>query len=114
MGDVAEMMLDGTLCAGCGEFLDQEPQGFPGYCSAQCARDHGSDLAIPRSRRSKGNATKAARINAERERIAGEGLPLKSFSCPSCSKRFRYAVALAQHERDKHGALKTAERREQT
>ena len=37
MGEIADMMLDGTMCQGCGEWLG-EPQGFPGYCSA-CARE---------------------------------------------------------------------------
>lgn len=32
MGEIAEMMLDGTLCEGCGEFLG-DPVGYPRYCS---------------------------------------------------------------------------------
>lgn len=32
MGEIAEMMLDGTMCAGCGEWLEKEPMGFPDYC----------------------------------------------------------------------------------
>lgn len=42
MGEIAEMMLDGTLCEMCGVFLG-EPQGFPGYCSSECAKDRGAD-----------------------------------------------------------------------
>lgn len=46
MGEIADMMLDGTMCAMCGEFLniddpDHEPAGFPQYCSRQCAEDAG-------------------------------------------------------------------------
>ena len=33
MGEIADMMLEGMLCAGCGEFLG-EGDGFPMYCSA--------------------------------------------------------------------------------
>ena len=33
MGEIADMMLDGTLCAGCGEFLNEEPTGYPVYCA---------------------------------------------------------------------------------
>ena len=33
MGEIAEMMLDGTLCEGCGEFLDNGSPGFPQYCA---------------------------------------------------------------------------------
>ncbi len=41
MGEIAEMMLDGTMCAGCGEFLNdgEDGDGFPEYCSS-CARDY--------------------------------------------------------------------------
>ena len=42
MGDVADMMLDGLLCEGCGVFLDGEEPGFPRYCSRQCAEDRGA------------------------------------------------------------------------
>lgn len=35
MGEIAEMMLDGTLCEGCGEYLGED-LGYPGYCNA-CA-----------------------------------------------------------------------------
>lgn len=34
MGEIAEMMLDGTLCSGCGEYLEKKPEGFPDYCSS--------------------------------------------------------------------------------
>ena len=38
MGEIAEMMLDGTMCAGCGEWLNggEDGDGYPGYC-ASCA-----------------------------------------------------------------------------
>lgn len=32
MGEVSEMMLDGTLCEGCGVFLNDDPPGYPCYC----------------------------------------------------------------------------------
>ena len=38
MGEIAEMMLDGTLCAGCGVFLNEEPDGYPCFCG-HCQRD---------------------------------------------------------------------------
>ena len=41
MGDVADMMLDGTLCAGCGTFdpdAGQEPSGVPTLCD-DCKAD---------------------------------------------------------------------------
>jgi hypothetical protein len=38
MGEIAEMMLDGTLCACCGVYLDSEPLGFPVDCDS-CAEE---------------------------------------------------------------------------
>lgn len=50
MGEIAEMMLEGILCEGCGVALDdvQDPDfetpGYPRYCSVQCARDRGASI----------------------------------------------------------------------
>jgi hypothetical protein len=35
MGEIAEMMLDGTLCACCGDYIGDD-DGFPMYCD-ECA-----------------------------------------------------------------------------
>lgn len=32
MGEIAKMMLEGVLCAGCGVFLDVDGKGCPEYC----------------------------------------------------------------------------------
>ncbi len=32
MGDIADMMLEGILCEGCGDFLTDKPRGYPDYC----------------------------------------------------------------------------------
>lgn len=32
MGEIAEMMIDGTLCERCGEYIGG-PVGYPSYCS---------------------------------------------------------------------------------
>lgn len=44
MGEIADMMLDGTMCAGCGEWLHDgdDGDGIPGYCAA-CAPDYAED-----------------------------------------------------------------------
>ncbi len=44
MGEVADMMLNGTLCEMCGTYLHQSPPGHPCYCSNQCAKDRGAGL----------------------------------------------------------------------
>ena len=42
MGEIAEMMLDGTMCEACGVFIDEgEADGYPRYCSDECAQSRG-------------------------------------------------------------------------
>jgi hypothetical protein len=39
MGEIADMMIEGDLCAGCGSYIDSEGgDGFPRYCGS-CAVD---------------------------------------------------------------------------
>jgi predicted amidophosphoribosyltransferase len=39
MGEIADMMLDGTLCQCCGAYIGDESNGdYPQYCAA-CAKD---------------------------------------------------------------------------
>lgn len=45
MGDIADMMLDGTLCEACGVYLDGAGEGYPRYCSEECAKDRKADWA---------------------------------------------------------------------
>ena len=33
MGEIADMMLDGTLCQCCGVVLDKQPVGYPVTCA---------------------------------------------------------------------------------
>lgn len=48
MGEIADMMLDGTMCEMCGVFLDEEDvdviEGIPNYCSESCANDRGMTI----------------------------------------------------------------------
>lgn len=39
MGEIADAMLNGTLCAHCGEYLDREPTGNPEYCDDECRKE---------------------------------------------------------------------------
>ncbi len=41
MGEIADMMIGGELCEGCGEFIDAGHMGIPMYCSVECARASG-------------------------------------------------------------------------
>lgn len=71
MGEYAEMMLDGTCCASCGEFLDADPQGFPGFCASCDPGGMEFNLAPIEER--------------------------KPFACPSCGKRFKTESAMRTH-----------------
>lgn len=52
MGEVAEMMLDGTLCQHCGTFIG-EAEGYPKTCDS-CKPEHcGSNLYRRRARKIK-------------------------------------------------------------
>jgi len=95
MGEIAEMMLDGTLCAGCGVYIDdEEGDGIPRYCSEECAAGCGERYRcdpVP----SRTNQRKAERINRER---AGR----KLFGCSDCGRRFHSEFGAKMHHRDVH------------
>lgn len=42
MGEIADMMISGDMCEGCGEWLGKGDKGFPQYCSPACAKDRGA------------------------------------------------------------------------
>jgi len=71
MGDVADMMLDGILCESCGVFLNDEPQGYPCYCS---------DCATFKSK--------------QKPKVKLS----KNFKCTQCNRLFSCESNLKQHE----------------
>lgn len=93
-GEIAEMMLDGLLCQGCGDFMGDygsgEGRGYPGFCAA-CGGDEDCD-PLPR-------LTKAQRRKISRERD-------EPSACPMCGKH-KSGDALRQHLRDAHGKTMT-------
>jgi len=72
MGEIADMMLDGTLCEGCGEYLGTD-NGFPTRCNA-CLGDN-------------------------EERVTPVA---KDWRCLLCGKRFATEASLTQHGNAKH------------
>lgn len=60
MGEIADMMLDGTLCQCCGEFLDGDSPGYPRYCSS----------CRPNKKRKKKTSVKAVLINPFKKTIS--------------------------------------------
>ncbi len=78
MGEIADMMLEGDLCAQCGSYIDEEGgDGFPRYCSKQCEQDAGVHIDMRSLRR-------------------GPKVP-----CPTCKRKVS-SIGLAQHHRDAH------------
>lgn len=75
MGDVSDMMLDGTLCEGCGVYLNGKSQGIPRMC-----RD-------------------CQQIVASQPRR--EGLSHGMIRCKKCGKVVKEA-GLYNHMKDKH------------
>lgn len=43
MGEIADAMIYGELCEGCGMPLADNDMGVPMYCSKECAEDRGVD-----------------------------------------------------------------------
>lgn len=84
MGDIADMMLDGTLCQGCGCFISANSQGFPGYCGS-CGRE-----------------AKAGRKQANVARSAAQHAAAKKSPCHACGRRVSF-VGMADHIKDSHG-----------
>lgn len=60
MGDIADMMLEGDLCYGCGVYLPGESDGFPRHC-----RDCGMQQVVPSAPKGK---TAAQKARAKRKR----------------------------------------------
>ncbi|WP_454734268.1 hypothetical protein [Cupriavidus pauculus] len=76
MGEIAEMMLDGTLCEGCGMYIDGDADGYPRRCEdCQPSSDTAQSSRKP----------SAPKTN-----------------CPICKRRVKLA-GLADHQRDAHG-----------
>jgi hypothetical protein len=97
MGEIADAMLDGTLCEGCGSYIEGEGSGFPRYCSAQCAKDRGADFSAddryaPRVPRFNRNSIKPT-AKANKPPRAADPLILHGgkMACPYCARPVKIA-----------------------
>lgn len=88
MGDIADMMLDGTLCEGCGVYMGSAGSGLVRRCST-C------------------RPSKAERKAANIARMEAETAFQKKEKCPTCGRRVR-CVGMADHQRDAHGVKPAA------
>lgn len=73
MGEVAEMMLDGTLCERCGTYIEGDAPGHPRYCCNKC----------------------------QFERL-GKPVPVAKIPCEICKRRVK-RTGMKDHLRDAHG-----------
>lgn len=80
-GEIADMMLEGTLCECCGAYIGGEGEGFPRYCSPACAGDSG--VGSP-------------------DRPRHPWRKAKTHQCPHCQKLLRGELAVRQHVAAKH------------
>lgn len=104
MGEVAEMMLEGFLCEGCGEVMGDmetgEGQGFPGLCAA-CQADVGDDVvySLPPPN------SNPVRVRQQNEALLKIPAP-SAHRCTQCNRRFATEAGLRDHKRMKHFWLK--------
>ena len=91
MGEIAEMMLDGTMCGQCGEWLHGggDGPGYPGLCYS-CRRE---DERAPRFRKHPKNMA----APKWKEKVY-EG----DHKCDLCERAFKSRLAMMQHQQDKH------------
>ena len=77
MGDVADMMLEGQMCQGCGSILG-DGDGFPVYCKS-CQKENNVD------------------------QFGSDKKPtVKKVACPVCGKKVKPA-GLEMHQQIVHG-----------
>lgn len=102
MGEYAEMMLDGTLCEACGEFIDDGGgEGIPRYCSTACAADRGMVYTPPARRQ---RMPQPKRLTIVYKVAADPQQAHKPWLCP-CGKRFKADGDARQHLKHAHGSL---------
>ena len=87
MGEYADMMLDGTCCVTCGEYLGGDGDGFAVQC-AGCSADDPNPLAVPES---EGRDPAPALRKIERP-----------FKCICCNRTFSTQQQAIQHVTAKH------------
>jgi hypothetical protein len=93
MGEIAEAMLDGTMCQCCGEYLGTDA-GYPITC-AGCKAEERREARVPRFDR---YAIK------DNPKIAKPSDPVRhgdKMSCPFCVKRVK-VTGFGQHMLDQH------------
>jgi hypothetical protein len=94
VGEIAEMMLDGTLCQVCGGYMDGAGDGFPLTCDG-CKRDERRAPRLPRADRYS---------IKDQPRVQQPGDPRRQgnmMSCPFCVRKVKVA-GFGDHMLDFH------------
>ncbi len=102
MGEYAEMMLDGTCCSSCGDFLDIdglasgafEPAGFAQLCES-CKRQDRYEGRLPRGSRYKVKGDTKLQQPGDAIRQGDR------MSCPFCVRRVKVS-GFGDHMLDQH------------
>jgi hypothetical protein len=93
MGEAAEMMLDGTCCSSCGEYLGGN-EGYPVQC-ASCRHDDKYAPRVPRFNR-------YAIKDAPKPPPTGDKLIVNGkMACPYCAKRVK-VIGMGDHLLTRH------------
>lgn len=110
MGEIADMMLDGTMCAGCGEFMHdgEDGPGFPEYCESCLAQGFGEGPEKKAPKAKKGGQHVfcngqpiAKKLVVRLENIAEHGTEDGPLSCAAGQRMYAglpWDLATAQHE----------------
>lgn len=102
MGEIADMMLDGTLCEGCGEFMEGKSPGQPRRC-IMCRPNY---ERISLSSALKRPLSTAKATKAHRESMARS---TKRVCCKfGCNKMFRTVPGMLQHALTVHREKRAA------
>lgn len=104
MGDIADAMLDGDLCEGCGVPNEGESHGVPWRCPG-CMKDAPKD---PPARKHPGRAERARAKAAKGEplpkwKLESPLLVAVRYHCTRCQRHFATEPAAVDHLRDVHG-----------
>lgn len=100
MGKYAEMMLDGTCCVQCGEFIGSDA-GYPIFCRG-CGGDQNGflpELSMTRKQKADRAVDKGERVRFKP--ISTTGQDHKPWVC-QCGKRFRLESGARNHWNDSH------------
>lgn len=102
MGEIAEMMLDGTLCEGCGVYLEGEGLGIPRRCR-DCRKHAPVDAAASKlpAPRVKAKVRSGKADLAKWQTEAADDVVTR-YHCAHCIRHFATEDAARQHVKDNH------------